>query len=89
MLPAHRKKSLDAIRRLEGLTKTLRVMIEKNDYCPKILEIALALQGHVKHVQGQILESHLHTCAPKKLGSKKEKDTFIRELIRVIGLSKR
>ena len=84
-----KKKSLEAIKRLEGLTIKLRTMVEDDAYCPKVLEMALAMQGHLKHIQGAVLESHLHTCAEKKLKSKTEKDAFIHELIKVIGLSKR
>jgi DNA-binding FrmR family transcriptional regulator len=88
MLPDHKKKAIAAIKRLNGLTKKLETMIDEDDYCPNILEQVLAMQGHMKHIQGLVLESHLHTCAPKQLGSKDEK-AFIEELIKVIGLSKR
>ena len=88
MLTTHKKKALDALKRLNGLSKKLESMIREDAYCPKILEQALAMQGHMKHIQGLVLESHLHTCAPKKLGSKNEK-AFIQELLKVIGLSKR
>lgn len=84
-----KKKSLDAIKRLEGLTAKLRTMVEEDAYCVKVLEMTLAMQGHLKHIHGTVLESHLHTCAEKKLKSFKEKDAFISELIDVIGLSKR
>lgn len=89
MLPEHKKKSLAAIKRLNGLSAKLESMIEADDYCPKILELALAMQGHVKHIQGEVLESHLHTCAPKKLNSKKDHNAFVSELMKIIGLSKR
>lgn len=90
MLPTQKKKSLDAIKRLEGLTKKLHTMIEEDGYCPEILRIALAMQGHIKHIQGEVLESHLHTCAPKQLAkSGKIQEEFIAELLRVIGLSQR
>lgn len=82
------KKTLDAIRRLEGLTARLRAMVGENEYCPKILEIALAMQGQLKYIQSAVLENHLHTCAGKKLASK-DKSAFIAELIKVIGLSTR
>ena len=88
MLPDNKKKALAALKRLNGLSKKLETMIEEDVHCPDILEQALAMQGHMKHIQGVVLESHLHTCAPKKLGSKNEK-AFIEELIKVIGLSKR
>ena len=89
ILPTHKQRALAAIKRLNGLSKKLEQMVEEDvANCPKILEIALAMQGHVKHLQGEVLESHLRTCAPKKMNSK-SKDAFIAELIKVIGLSKR
>lgn len=88
MLPDHKEKALAALKRLNGLSVKLESMIEKDEYCPKILEMTLALKGHAQHIQGQILESHLKTCASKKLGSAQE-DEFITELLRVIGISKR
>ena len=84
-----KKKSLEAINRLEGLTTKLRKLVEDDAYCADILQLALAMQGHLKHIQAAVLESHLHTCAVKKLTSDKDKDAFITEVIKVVGLSKR
>ncbi len=84
-----KKKSLAAINRLEGLTTKLRKLVENDAYCADILQLALAMQGHLKHIQAAVLESHLHTCAAKKLTSDKDKDAFIAEVIKVVGLSKR
>lgn len=89
MREAAKKKSLDAIKRLEGLTVKLRKLVEEDAYCAEILHMALAMQGHLKHIQYAVLESHLHTCAAKKLTSEKDKDAFIAEILNVIGLSKR
>lgn len=83
-----KQKTLDAIKRLEGLTRKLRASVEEDAYCPQVLELALAMQGHLKHIQGTVLENHLQTCAQRKLSSS-EKDEFIAELMKVIGLSKR
>jgi DNA-binding FrmR family transcriptional regulator len=84
-----KKKTLDAIKRLEGLLGRLRKEVEEDVYCAKILELALAMQGHLKHIQGAVLASHLHTCAQKKLSSPADKDAFITEVIKVVGLSRR
>lgn len=84
-----KKKTLAAIKRLEGLTTKLRTQVETDAYCGDILELALAMQGHVKHIQSTVLESHLHTCAAKKLTSPADKDAFINEVLNVIGLSRR
>jgi len=84
-----KKKTLAAINRLEGLTVKLRKDVEEDAYCTQILELALAMQGHLKHIQAAVLESHLHTCAAKKLASPADKEAFIDEVIKVVGLSKR
>lgn len=84
-----KKKSLDAIKRLEGLTAKLRTLVEDDAYCAQILELALAMQGHIKHIQSSVLESHLHTCAAKKLSSPADKEAFINEVLNVVGLSRR
>ncbi len=91
MLPGQKQKSLAALKRIDGLSTKLEKMIEAEDYCPKILEMALALKGHTEYIQSQVLESHLHTCAEKNLtkGQSKKKERFISELIGVIGLSTR
>lgn len=85
----NKKKALDGMKRLEGLTKKVRSMIEADDYCPLILENLLAMQGHIKHIQGEVLESHLHTCTQKKIKNAKDYDAFIADIVRTIGLSRR
>lgn len=89
MRPDSKKKALAGIKRLEGLTKKVHSMIENDEYCSDILENLLAMHGHVKHIQGQVLESHLHTCAKEKMKKEKDYDGFITEIIRTIGLSSR
>ena len=84
-----KKKTLNAIGRLEGLLGKLRTDVEDDAYCGDILELALAMQGHIKHIQSAVLESHLHTCAAKKLSSPAGKDAFIKEVLNVVGLSRR
>lgn len=84
-----KKKTLAAIRRLEGLTAKLHRQVDEDAYCADILELALAMQGHIKHIQSAVLESHLHTCAAKKLSSPADKEKFIKEVLNVIGLSRR
>lgn len=64
-------------------------MLENDDYCPEILRNILAMKGHLDHVQARILESHMKTCAPKKLASENDKDAFVEELLKVFGLSTR
>lgn len=89
MLPAQKTKSLAALKRLSGLIRKVEELIEGDAYCPEILRNILAMKGHLEYTQARVLESHMHTCAEKKLSSKSGKKKFIDELIKVIGLSKR
>lgn len=89
MLPDQKDKALAALKRLDGLSKKVHSMLENNEYCPEILRNVLAMKGHLDHVQSRILESHMKTCAPKKLTSEKDKDAFVEELLKVVGLSTR
>lgn len=83
-------KTKAALARLEGLSKKLHQMIEDDAHCPEILQLVLSMQGHLRHIQSHVLESHLHTCAPPKLSAtQKTKDDFVAELVSVIGLSRR
>lgn len=89
MLPDQKTKALAALKRLDGLSKKVHSMLENDEYCPEILRNVLAMKGHLDHVQSRILESHMKTCAPKKLASEKDKDAFVEELLKVVGLSTR
>jgi len=89
MLPDQKTKALAALKRLDGLSMKVRQMIEGDEYCAEILRNVLAMKGHLDHVQARILESHMKTCAPKKLLAEKDKDAFVEELLKVFGLSTR
>jgi DNA-binding FrmR family transcriptional regulator len=89
MLPEQKRKSLAALKRLNGLSKKVESMIMSNQYCTHILENLLAMQGHIKGIQAEVLHSHLHTCAKMQIASPKKYETFIQELLKTIGLSRR
>lgn len=88
MLDPQKIKALAALKRLNGLSKKVESQINDGDYCIEILRNVLAMKGHLEHIQTRVLESHMHTCAAKKLASN-EKDEFIAELLKVIGHSSR
>lgn len=88
MLPDLKIKTIAALKRLNGLSTKFETMVEEDAPCLSLLEMALAMKGHIEHMQAQVLESHLKTCAAKQLTSS-GKDKFITELFKVIGLSRR
>lgn len=89
MLPDYKKKSITRLKRLRGQLDGIINMIEEDRYCPEILTQVLAAQGGLKSISSYILESHLNTCAGKKLASKdpKVKEAFIKELVNAFKLS--
>jgi len=90
MLPDNKKKVLAAIKRLNGLIAKIEEMVQNDAHCPSVLEMALAMKGHIEYIQSQVLASHLQTCAPKRLAEEgRERETFIRELLKIVGLSTR
>lgn len=88
MLAEKQTKALAAIKRLQGLTTKVENQIQGSDRCADILRNVLAMKGHIEHIQSQILESHLHTCAERELSSS-NKEQFIQELLQVINHSSR
>jgi DNA-binding FrmR family transcriptional regulator len=89
MKPENKKDALSALKRLKGLTEKVELMIEAEKYCPLILEQLLAMKGHIKHVQSEVLESHLHTCAKEKMSTQSGSKKFIDDMLHAIGLSVR
>lgn len=91
MLETHKKKSITRLKRIKGQVEGVIRMIEEDKYCPEILTQVLAIQGGLKSTAVSILDSHLHTCASKKLASDdpEVREAFIQELIRAFELSTR
>lgn len=91
MLEDYKKLSLNRLKRIRGQVDGIMNMIEEDKYCGDILTQLLALQGAIKGVQSQVLESHMQTCGLKHLASKDAnvKEKFIQEIVKVCGLSNR
>lgn len=91
MREGFKKKSLTRLKKARGQIDGIIKMIDEDKYCVDILTQILALQGAIKGVQSQVLESHMNTCGLKKLASKDEeaRQQFIQEIIKVCGLSNR
>ena len=91
MIEPFKKNSLDRLKRAKGQIEGVIRMIEQDKYCADIITQALALQGSLKGITQQILESHLTTCGAKQLASrdKKAREKFIKEVVKACELSSR
>jgi len=83
--PSH-KKTLDALKRIEGQVRGVQRMVEEKRYCVDILTQLSAVSSAVGSVQDNILGKHLDTCVTKAFvgESKGEKKKKIDEVIKLL-----
>jgi len=83
--PSH-KKTLDALKRVEGQVRGIQRMVEDRRYCVDILTQLSAVSSAVGSVQDKILERHLDTCVSKAFvgESKSEKQKKVDEIIKLL-----
>jgi len=77
----HRAKILRG--QLDGLVRA----IEKEEYCPTVLEQSLSIQRSLKSLDAFLLENHLRTHVRRQMQHKGDDEKAVRELIRVYTLS--
>ena len=70
MIEPYKKKTINRLKRARGQIDGILKMIEEDSYCSDIITQVLALQGAIRGTTSIILDSHLHTCGAKHLGSK-------------------
>ena len=77
----HRAKIIRG--QLDGLVKA----IEKEAYCPDLLEQSLSIQRSLKSLDAYMLENHLRTHVKHQMRHGGEEEKAVKELIRVYTLS--
>lgn len=77
----HRAKII--VGQLQGLLKA----IEKEEYCPTLLEQSLAIQRSLKSLDAFLLENHLRTHVKHQMQNRGGDEKVIKELIKVYTLS--
>ncbi len=77
----HRAKIING--QLSGLVRA----IEKEVYCPTLLEQSLSIQRSLKSLDNFLLENHLRTHVKHQMQSKGSGEKAVKELIRIYTLS--
>ena len=77
----HRAKIIRG--QLDGLMKA----IEKEDYCPVLLEQSLSIQQSLKSLDALLLENHLRSHIKEQLRQRGNDDRAVRELVKLYTLS--
>ena len=81
--PSH-KDQLNSINRIEGQVRGVAKMIEDEKYCIDILNQIKAIRSAMSSVEGNILKKHLKACVKETLGSEKNFDHKMEELLKTL-----
>lgn len=85
MNPDTAKKSLAALRRIEGQVRGVARMIEEDRYCIDVVTQIEAVRAALARVEADLLKQHLSHCVRRAMKSpdETEQDKVIQELIEV------
>ena len=82
-----KKRAIHRAKILKGQFDGLIKAIEKEEYCPTLLEQSLSIQKSLKSLDIFLLENHLRTHVKHQLQHKGSDEKAVRELIRIYNLS--
>ncbi len=84
-LTAQKTKSLQLAKQARGTLEAVIAMIERDEYCPEIIQQADSAVGLLRSVKKELLAGHLNVCALNRL--KQNKSQTIQELLKIYNLS--
>ncbi len=82
-----KKRALHRAKILKGQFDGLIKAIEKEEYCPTLLEQSLSIQRSLKSLDAFLLENHLRTHVTHQMRSGGGDEKAVKELIRIYNLS--
>lgn len=84
MKSVKKQKALKLAKQARGTLEKVIKMIEKDKYCPEIIQQADSVIGLLQTVKRELLAGHLDTCVYERI--KKDKDSTINELLKIYKL---
>ncbi len=82
-----KKRALHRAKILKGQFDGLIKAIEKETYCPVLLEQSLSIQRSLKSLDSFLLENHLRSHVKHQMRHKGDDEKAVKELIRIYNLS--
>lgn len=82
-----KNRSLHRAKILKGQFDGLVKAIEKEEYCPTLLEQSLSIQRSLKSLDSFLLENHLRSHVKHQMQTKGEDEKAVKELIKVYTLT--
>ncbi len=77
--PSH-KKELARLNRAIGQLQGIKKMIEEQRYCPEIIVQLKAVRSAIKHIESNILKTHLENCVVDSFSNPEEAKQKILEI---------
>ena len=84
-----KKRALHRAKILRGQFDGLVKAIEKETYCPTLLEQSLSIQKSLTSLDSFLLENHLRSHVRHQMQTKGSDEKAVKELIRIYNLSNR
>jgi len=82
-----KKRAVHRAKIIKGQLDGLINAIEKEVYCPELLEQSLSIQRSLKSLDAFLLENHLRTHVSHQMQHRGEEEKAVKELIKVYTLS--
>ncbi len=82
-----KKRALHRTKILQGQFNGLIKAIEKEEYCPTLLEQSLSIQRSLKSLDSFLLENHLRSHVKHQMQHMGDDEKAVKELIRIYTLS--
>lgn len=85
-LTTHKTRAMKLAKQAAGIAGKVVDMIEKDEYCPDVIQQVDAVNGLLMSAKKELLGGHLNHCLDHKL--KENKNKTIEELLKIYNLSR-
>ena len=82
-----KKRALHRAKIIRGQLDGLIKAIERETYCPLLLEQSLSIQRSLKSLDSFLLENHLRSHVKHQMQHKGDDEKAVKELVRIYTLS--
>lgn len=84
-LTSEKNKAYMAAKKAAGMLAAVIAMMERDEYCPSVIQQIDAVEGLLTSTKKELLKGHLNHCLHGKLREDKEKT--VHELIKIFKLT--
>ncbi|OGE77800.1 MAG: hypothetical protein A2751_01970 [Candidatus Doudnabacteria bacterium RIFCSPHIGHO2_01_FULL_46_14] len=82
-----KKRAIHRAKIIRGQMDGLIKAIEKEIYCPRLLEQSLSIQRSLKSLDAYMLENHLRTHVKHQMRDRGQDERAVKELVKIYTLA--